>query len=77
MQTASSDYFTGLRDALTGLTLDVARSKLIDVETMNDTRDVPDYMDAKARQAAGVSVGGLVLIGAALLVGVIVLKRVL
>lgn len=77
MQTGSSEYFTGLRDALTGLTLDVARSRLIDVEHVNDTKDVPDYMDSKRPLGVGMSVGGLVLIGACVLVGVILLKRVL
>lgn len=77
MQTGSSDYFTGVKNALTDLALDWGRSKLIDVEQPGDSQQQQDAMDAKARQSAGMSIGSMVLIGAAVLVGVIVLKRVL
>lgn len=80
MKSASSDYWTGLRDNLTGLALDAARVKLVDVERASDDKNIPDNVDlasSKRVAANGVSVVTVVAIAAAALVGVLLLKRVL
>lgn len=77
MQTGSADYFTGLRNSLTGLGIDALRAKLIDVEQVKDTRNVPDSIDVREGQAGGFNVASLLLIGGAVILGVVLLKRVL
>lgn len=76
MQTQSADYFTGVRDSLTGLGLDFLRSKLIDVEKVSDTRNVNDTVDVR-EGSSGFSIGGVLLVAAAVVGGVLLLKRVL
>jgi hypothetical protein len=77
MQTQSTDYFTGVRNGVTALALDWGRSKLIDVEQVRDTRNVPDNVDVREGEAGGMSVGNVLMIGAVVVLGVILLKRVL
>jgi hypothetical protein len=82
MQTSATDYFTGLRDSLTGLALDIGRAKLIDVERSDDDRYIYDGIDLSANQqgttqAMGLSIGTMLLIGVVLVVGVVLAKRVL
>lgn len=80
MQTSSADYFTGLRDSLTGLGVDYARSRLIDVERMDDDRNAPDRIDAadwRTVGGSGVSMLTVGMIAVAVVVGVVLLKRVL
>jgi hypothetical protein len=79
VQTGSADYFTGLRNELTGLTLDFARSKLIDVEHVNDTRNVNDTVDVREGQATGLGLGmtGWLLVGGLVIGGVLLLRKVL
>ena len=84
--TQSADYFTGLRDDITMLALDVARSRFIDVERLDDDRNFPDEADLRNAQRggdptqpaiAGMTIGGWLLVGTAVVVGVILLKKVL
>lgn len=77
MQTQSADYFTGVRDSLTGLGLDFLRSKLIDVERVSDTRNVNDAVDVREGQAGFGNVGPMLLVAAAVVGGVLILRRVL
>lgn len=77
MQTASTEYFTGLRNDLTGLLIDFGRSKLIDVEQVGDTKNVNDTVDFREGQLGGFSVGGILLVAGLVIGGVILLKRVL
>lgn len=58
--TASSDYFTGIRNDVTKLALDFARAKLIDVERDTDDRNIPDRADLKNGETAASSADGLV-----------------
>lgn len=82
--TSSSDYWTGLLDNVTGLGLDYARTKLIDVQNYADESNLPDRADlwyygsnsAKQRQAAsGMSMGKWLLIGGAAVLGLVLLRR--
>lgn len=80
MKSASSDFWTGLRDNATALALDVARDRLIDVERPGDDRNMPDNVDLASGQrvaANGISVVTVVAIAGAALLGVLLLKRVL
>jgi hypothetical protein len=61
--------------------LDVARSRLIDVETKDSDRNIRDNVDARLGDS-GAGTGGLSLVGVALvavavIVGVVLVKRVL
>jgi hypothetical protein len=79
-RTASAEYFTGLRDTLTGLGADFLRARFIDLERADDDRNLPDRIDAADGQTVnkgGVSWGLVLGVGAALIVGVIVAKKVL
>lgn len=77
--TASSDFWVGLRDQVTGLALDIARTRLVDTERRGDDRYLPDSVDlANARpNVGGMSVGSVLLIVGAVVVGGLLLKRVL
>ena len=79
MQTSASDYFSGLGQSLTGLGVDYLRHRLIDVERIDDDRDMPDRIDSADRQTVGGGVSilavGLIVVG--VVVGVVLLKRVL
>jgi hypothetical protein len=80
LQTSSADNFlVGLRDSLTGLAVDYARSRLIDVERADDDRNIPDRVDLQQGVGAGsgMSVVTVVAIVAAVVVGGLLLKRVL
>ena len=76
-RTSSSDYFSGLRDSLTSLVIDVVRARSIDVETVNDDRPMRDNVDVLTGQPGdpyAISPGGLtvpawLLIGAAVIGG--------
>ena len=75
------------------LAIDYTRAKYINAETQNDDRNIPDQADLRAGYgqraasdatggiyqpaAAGITVQQWLMIGAAALVGVVVLKRVL
>lgn len=45
--TSSPNYWATLRDNVTGLAVDFARAKLIDVETAQDDRNIPDRADLR------------------------------
>lgn len=80
MQTQSADYFTGFRDSLTALGLDFLRSRLIDVERVGDTRNVNDAVDVREGEAGiigGMSIGGVLVLAAVVVGGVILLRKVL
>lgn len=78
MQTQSADYFTGVRDSLTGLGLDYLRAKFIDVERPSDTRNVNDYVDVREGNAGtGGTVVTMLVVAALVVGGVLVLRRVL
>ena len=47
MQTSSSSYWSGLRESLTGLAMDYARARYVDVETRQDDRYMPDTADVR------------------------------
>ena len=76
MQTTSSSYFSGLRDSLTSLGIDYGRSRLIDVETRSDDKNIPDRADieAQGKGVAGVPTASIVVVGlvALCVVGVII-----
>lgn len=78
--TSTNDYWTGLRRDLTGLVLDTARSRLIDVETRDSDRTIRDNVDARhgdSGAGVGFPVGQVVLIAVVVIVGVVLAKRVL
>ncbi len=79
--TGTNDYWTGLRRDLTGLVIDTARSRLIDVETKDSDKTVRDGVDARLGDS-GAGVGGMSVVSVAIIavvvvVGVILAKRVL
>lgn len=75
MQTESTNYFSGLRDSLTGLVFDYGRAKLIDVETKSDDKNIPDRADLTqgALGVGGMPLGSILVIG---VVGVCVVAAV-
>lgn len=80
--TSSTDYWQELRDKVTGLTLDYARAKFIDVETVNDDRYIPDQADlrfgagvAATAASAASAVLPMVLVGLAIAAGVILMRK--
>jgi hypothetical protein len=80
--TSSSDFWHNLRDGVVGLSLDIARAKFIDVETVDDDRNIPDQADLRygagvASAAAGVagSILPLMLVGVAIVGAVLLLKK--
>lgn len=76
--TSTSDYWQNLPSQVTGLILDFARAKYVDVETRADDRNIRDTVDAKTGNTGqGVSVVSVVVIVAAAVLGVVLLKRVL
>jgi hypothetical protein len=71
MQTNSSNYWTGLASDLTTLAVDYGRSRLIDVETRDDDRNIPDQADLRYGYRGQVSNGlsvGVIAAGALVLV---------
>lgn len=81
--TSSTDFWTNLRDSVTGLSLDYARSKFIDVETVDDDKNIPDQADLRygaGTAAAAASIAGsllpLLLVGVAVAGAVILLRKV-
>lgn len=79
--TATNDYWAGVKRDLTGLALDVARSRLIDVETRDSDKNVRDNVDARLGDTGagtgGMSVVSIALIAVAVIVGVVLVKKVL
>lgn len=84
--TQSADFFTGLRDNIVDLGLDIVRAKHIDVERIGDDRNMPDQADLAAGEfagdafrpaVAGMTVANWALLGAAVVVGIVVLKKFL
>ena len=77
--TATSDYWNGLRTSLTGLGIDVARSRLVDVETKDSDKNIRDATDVKLGEGipriAGMSLLGWAAIAGVIVVGVVLLKR--
>jgi len=89
MRTASTDYWTGIRDSLTDLSLDWLRYKHLDLERPGDDRNIPDQADLHygqhtAGQAYGpyaMAPGGLtwmqwLMVGGLVIGGVWFAKRV-
>lgn len=79
VKTQASDFWVGLRDQITGLALDVARTRLVDTERQGDDRYLPDSVDLANNRPAlgGMSVGSVLLVVGAVVVGGLLLKRVL
>lgn len=78
--TASSDYWSGLRESLTQIGLDTLRARLIDVERRSDDQNVPDNADLRygygagpvyQTAPAGVPLPGWILLGLAVAAGAI------
>lgn len=78
--TASSDYWSGLRESLTQIGLDALRSRVVDVERRNDDQYIPDYADLRYGYGsgsvyqpapAGVPLPGWILLGLAVAAGAI------
>jgi len=66
MQTSSSSYWSGLRESLTGLAMDYARAKYVDVETAGDDRYMRDQADMRysggLTDERGINAGTLALV---------------
>jgi hypothetical protein len=77
--TSTSDYWQNLRSQVTGLVIDAARAKYVDVETRADDRNIRDGVDAKTGNVGqgGFSPLTVVLVIVAAVAGVVLLKRVL
>ena len=45
--TSSPNFWANLRDEVTGLAVDYARARYIDVETAQDDRNIPDRADLR------------------------------
>lgn len=87
--TSGTDFWTGLRDQVTGLAVDYARARYVDVERPDDDRNIPDQAewrlwgssggDGRGTESApgGVPLVGWLFLGAAALVGAYLLKRAL
>ena len=84
-RTNSSDFWSGLRDDVAELGLDVVRHRFIDVETAKDDRNLPDNAALRAGSnggeyqpaVAGMPITGWLIVGGIIVVGVVVLKRLL
>lgn len=87
-QTQTANYFSGLRDQLTGVGLDILRARYIDAQTPQDEKNVPDEADFRynvgsvtgnplERAPGGVPLSTWAVIGLGLVAGVIVLKKFL
>lgn len=79
--TATNDYWAGVRRDLTGLVIDTARARLIDVETKDSDKTVRDNVEARLGDSGagtgGMSVVSIALVAVAVIVGVVLVKRVL
>jgi hypothetical protein len=81
--TTSTDFWSGLRDHITGLAIDYARARYVDVERPGDDRNIPDQADlrywGKADDGSGLvsAPGGVPLVGWLLIAGAAVLGAVL
>lgn len=86
--TSSTDFWTGLRDNITGLAIDYARARYVDVEQPGDDRNIPDQADLRywgfgddgsgvVRAPGGVPIAGWLLIAGAAIAGAFLLKRAL
>ncbi len=53
MQTQSASFFTGLRDDLTSLALDVVRSRHVDRVTLDDEKPLVDRAEFEAMYGPG------------------------
>lgn len=80
-ETASNDIWRGVGRDIWGLALDVGRSRLIDVETKDSDKNVRDNVEAREGDSGagtgGMSVVSVALVALAVIVGVILVKRVL
>lgn len=83
-QTQSSSYFSGLRDDLTALAIDIVRARNIDSERLDDDQNIPDQADFRAgfngnepftAAPGGVPLATWLLIGVAGVVGIVVFKK--
>ena len=85
--TSGENYWANFRDQLTGLAMDWGRSRLIDVETANDDRNMPDQADLRygwfggdgsgtVAAPGGIPIVGWLLLGGAVIAGAFLLKRV-
>lgn len=45
--TSSPNYWANLRDSVTGIAVDYARARYIDVETAQDDQNIPDRADLR------------------------------
>ena len=85
-QTESTSYWSGLRNDLTGLAIDIVRARHIDVEQFGDGDNLTDQADVRAgftgqdsfvAAPGGIPITTWLLIGAAVAGGVIVFKKFL
>jgi hypothetical protein len=86
--TNSTDFWTGLRDNITGLAVDYARARYVDVERPDDDKNMPDKADLRywgfaddgtglVSAPGGVPLLGWAMIAGAAILGAILLKRAL
>jgi hypothetical protein len=86
--TSGSDFWTGLRDTVTGLAVDYARARYVDVERADDDRNIPDQADLRlwgsggdgrglVTAPGGIPIAGWLLIAGAAVLGAVLLKRAL
>lgn len=86
--TDGNGFWIGLRDQLAGVAVDYARAKWVDVETAADDRNMPDLTDLRydgsrgqgsgtglVRAPGGIPWVGWLALGAAVIVGAVLLKR--
>ena len=82
-QTQSSSYFSGLRDDLTGLAIDLVRARHIDSQLVDDERNIPDQADVRAgftgdafkAAPGGVPIGTWLFLGGAAALAVFAFKK--
>lgn len=84
--TSSTSFWQGLRDDITGLAVDYARARYVDVERQDDDKNIPDKADLRywgraddgtglVSAPGGVPLAGWLLIAAAAVAGAYLLKR--
>lgn len=85
--TSSSDFWSNLRETVTGLAVDYARARYVDVEQQGDDRNIPDNADLRywgfgdkngtglVTAPGGLPLAGWAMIAAAIVGGVYLLRK--